>query len=469
MKVLGIYTYETFFSDKISNYPLQTYQDIPLGFTAILTLIQKESNYVETLVCSQYTDINKALTEEFISQFDLICFTSVAAQLNYIIEIATLIKKKNKDIKIIIGGTGVSLFPEYIERTNLFDAILIGEGIKSIKLYLKYLKKEITASKVLGVWIKENNKIIKNKFIKFSSFKNFPIINRKLWDKWICDNSSHTILISRGCVNSCSYCSNHVLRTKNIGKYVAFRKIENILKEIKEIKKNYKNVRIIHLESESFTINLDFSFQLFQKLKELNNTFDKKISFSINLHLTKKLEQNLNTFIILIKNANINVVYTSLESGSIKLRKNILRRPYYTNSEFIQFCKNLLKYNILLIIGVMLGIPKETEKDLQKTVDIVNKIEPSRTSIAIFSPYPGTDLYNLAKKMGAIKDDFLVNGYNERKIATVNYPNLPAKTIQKYYNILIKEQAERRKAFIKKYILKKGKNNNANYFTSSHK
>lgn len=454
MKVLGIYTYETFFSNKISHYPLQTYQDIPLGFAAVLTLIQKEFNYVETVVCSQYTNINDIFTEKFISKFDLICFTSVAAQLDYIIKIADLIKKKN-NIKIIIGGTGVSLFPEYIEKTNLFDAIFIGESIKSVKLYLKYLNKEIKASKVYGVWIKENNRIIRNKLIKFSSFKNFPIINRSLWSKWICDNTSHSVLISRGCVNSCSYCSNHVLRTKNFGKYLSFRNISSILKEIKEIKKNFKNIKIIHLESESFSIDLDFSFQLFKKLEELNNKFDKKISFSINFHLTKNLEQNIDKFIFYIKRANINVVYTSLESGSIKLRKNILRRPYYTNIEFINICKKLIKYNILLIIGVMLGFPKETEKDLIKTVSVIDKIKPNRVYLAIFSPYPGTDLYNMAKNMGIIKDNFLVNGHNERKIATINYPTLSAATIQKYYNILIKKQAERRKVFIKNHVLNK--------------
>jgi radical SAM superfamily enzyme YgiQ (UPF0313 family) len=44
--------------------------------------------------------------------------------------------------------------------------------------------------------------------------KKFPIIDRSLWERHVRDLSVHKVLVSRGCVHNCTYCSNNILRKK---------------------------------------------------------------------------------------------------------------------------------------------------------------------------------------------------------------------------------------------------------------
>lgn len=452
MNVLGIYTYEALFSDKISKYPLLNYRGVSPGFTSILTEIQREKNNLETLVCSQYTNIDKVLKEYKIEKYDLICFTSVTPQIKFIYKIAEKIKNINSKSKIIIGGSYASLVPEEIMNRKFFDAVCIGEGFVTIHLYIKYLNNKLNADRVDGFWIREKNKIIKNKKAPFSDFSKFPIINNYMWDKWVLNKSLHSVVISRGCVNNCSYCSNHRLRSKNEGVYLSYRKIKDIISELRLLKKRHKNISSVQLETESFSLNLPFEYKLLKALEKINRQFKKKISFSLNLHLTAAIKKDIIKFIAALKSANVKSVSIGLESGSYRIRKDVLNRPKYTNADVVNFCKCLRKNNISIGIFVLLGLPTETEKNIKQTISVVRKIKPDILIHNIFYPYPNTNIYDKMVKKGIIKKGVILNGVNERKVARLNYPGLSAETIEKYFRYLDREVKEKRFVFISKML-----------------
>ena len=436
MKVLGIYIYESLFAKKHGGNVLFSYQSIAIGYTVILNEIQRQNNDLETLVCSLNANIEDVLKGYDIEQYDLACFTTITSQMYYTYKFARKLKKLNKNIKIIVGGPHSTLYPEDIAKHKEIDGIAIGEGVESIKLYLRYLRKEISVNQVDGYWIREGNKVIKNKKIEFINFEKFPIVDVSIWDKWIVNKKRHTILISRGCVNRCSYCSNHKIKLGNIGTYLSFRKVEDIIKELSSLYEKYKDINNVILEMETATINFNYTFHLLSELKKFNKKIKNQISFTTNIHFTPLLKKNIKSFSKALRDANVNLVCIGLESGSYRIRKNILHRPEYKNEEFIDICKELMNNDVGVCLFVLLGLPTETEYNLKQTMSILDKIKPTEIRANIFYPYPNTDLYDLMVKMKIIKPEIVKSDYPERRVACIDYPNLSREIIQKYYDKL---------------------------------
>ena len=52
----------------------------------------------------------------------------------------------------------------------------------------------------------------------------------------------------------------------------------------------------------------------------------------------------------------------------------------------------------------MFGLPGETKEMSYKTLQFLKELDPDYANIYIYSPYPGTDLFEVAKKLGKIEN-----------------------------------------------------------------
>ena len=90
-------------------------------------------------------------------------------------------------------------------------------------------------------------------------------------------------------------------------------------------------------------------------------------------------------------------------------------------------------------ISNMVGLPGETLSDFKQTIACLRACNPDHAFLFIFYPYPGTDLYHMAKQMRLFSDD-LINTTAERKIARYSQPGFSKWQIQRefllfYYNV----------------------------------
>ena len=72
----------------------------------------------------------------------------------------------------------------------------------------------------------------------------------------------------------------------------------------------------------------------------------------------------------------------------------------------------------------MMGIPTETDVDLEDTYRLMKSINPEIHAASYFSPIPGSDLYEYCKEKGLINVtsyDMYVRGGVENKIKGVDY------------------------------------------------
>jgi radical SAM superfamily enzyme YgiQ (UPF0313 family) len=333
-------------------------------------------------------------------QPDLICFTSVTSEYNFISKIAKLIKIEYPSIYLLIGGIYSSLNANNAIKGS-FNAVCIGEGEYPTLELVKQLEAGKKPSKIQNLWIKTENKVEKNSTRDFyQDLDSFPFPDRDMWEKWIFNKNtgSQNLLISRGCPFKCSYCYNHAWKKVSSGNYVRFRSVGNILKEIKELIKKYPYTKDIYFEGDNIGSNFEFIMDLCSGLEKISQK--SKLTFGVNLRIVPN--RKYDELFRALKKANFRV-NIGLESGSNRIRKKVLRRNY-SNGDVIKAVMLAKKYGISVKTFNMVGLPGETLADFKKTV-LVNRIcLPNSLFINVFCPYPGTDIYKMSKKMNLLPD-----------------------------------------------------------------
>ena len=125
--------------------------------------------------------------------------------------------------------------------------------------------------------------------------------------------------------------------------------------------------------------------------------------------------------------ANIRDLTVGLESGSERVRKEILKR-YYSNEDMITMVKAARKHGLAIAFQNMIGLPGETEEEFMETVKMNRICQPDKYMLSIFYPYPGTELAHVCEEMGLL--DGGIDDRMERMITTLEIPSFPSKRIK---------------------------------------
>jgi len=409
--------------------PLQEPEHIQFGISYISSFLKKHGHRTKLFVLTRETKREKI--DDCLSKFSpaLICFTAVYSEYKFIVSIAKYIKERYPRIFLLIGGPHVSLNPQET-ISDAFDALCVSEGEYPTLELVNQLQNNRVPSNIPNLWIKHGGEVEKNPTRQFlQDIDSLPFPDREIWQEWIADlQGRYAVLLGRGCPFQCSYCCNHVLRKLASGRYVRLRSPDNILEEIREIVANHSTVKEIYLEVESIGIDKNFVVELCSKLERFNSNLDTPLFFGANVRLTPNID--FESIFVSFKKANFRYVNIGVESGSERVRRQILRRNY-TNQDIINAVVTARKYGLKIQFYNLIGIPGETIKDFKETIKINRKCLPERYFIGIFFPYPGTDLYSLSKNWGLIKEPLDIE--MERNKAVLDLPGFNKKQIQKNY------------------------------------
>jgi len=426
MRILFVYSLQDY---RTPNKPLNKQGQIQFGISYISSLLKAKGHITDLLVLTRKT--KKRFIYKFINNFnpDLIGFTAIATEYYFIAKIAKLIKSLFPSIYLLIGGVHISLNPEKGIK-DVFDAICIGEGEYPTLELVKQLENGKKPTKISNLWIKNDQQIEKNATRDFiRDMDNLPFHDRQMWQKWIrYPNTRHTILLGRGCPFNCTYCSNHALKKLSSGKYVRFRSVKSIIDELRNLINTYQNVKDVYFEVETIGANLEYGITLCSELEKFNNKLPKKISFGINLRIIPK--RNFEPLFLAMKKANFKFINIGIESGSKRIRKEILKRDY-SNNDIIKNIRIAKLYGLNISTYNLIGLPEETLEDIKKTIDINRRCMPNNLQVSIFFPYPGTDLYRICKKK-----ELLINQTDsqiERSRVSLNLEYLSKKQVRKQY------------------------------------
>lgn len=432
MKILFVYSLVDIYTVR---HPLVSFENIHFGISYLSSTLKTSGHSTKLIVlsCLHHKESRKHVDEALRSfSPDIVAFTTVATQFPFIREIADHIKKCNPKIFLIVGGVHAALRPEDVIR-GPFDAVCIGEGEYPLLELTQQLEAGTIPRGIENMWIKSRDGSVERNPVRcfLQDLDGLPFPDREMWFPWIeqTARSRHAILLGRGCPYACAYCCNHAIRRLAGGSYVRYRSPENIVKELRSLFPQSTGDSSVYLQVETILLNKDWTLSLCEHLCLYNKTRERPCVFTCNYRIpsTPPDEEIFQA----MKRANIKVLEIGVESGSERLRREILQRNY-SNSDCLKTVELAKKYGMEVNTYNMMGFPTETLADHWETIRLNREICPRRSSTSIFFPYPGTKLYEKCLSEGLIAPGDEQNPL-ERRHATMNLPTFPKKQIQRAY------------------------------------
>ena len=376
---------------------------LPLSLLLIAAPLIKSGYSVKIIDQRVESDWKEKLLDE-LKQNPLLVGISVLTSkpILYGLEVSELVKQ-NSNAKVVWGGFHPSLSPEQTLENEFIDIVIIREGEEALLELANKLNKNQDYSDVLGIAYKKKGEIHVNSqrpFIDLNKQLDVPYhlieIEKYIESKFFIKGKSDrnlAIYTSRGCPFRCAFCYNKKL---NESKWRG-KSAEKVVVEIEKLIKDYK-ITSFHVQDDEFFIDLDRVKNICQGLIKKNI----KVEFisSCRIDYVCRMDDN---FLSLIRKAGFRILELGVESGSPKILKAIQKD--ITIEQVLEAVTKLKKFNIEGKYCFMSGFPGETIDDMYKTTDLmreIKKINPYSGIPAwrIFTPFPGTDLYQTSIENG---------------------------------------------------------------------
>ncbi|MFH1802888.1 MAG: radical SAM protein [archaeon] len=197
-------------------------------------------------------------------------------------------------------------------------------------------------------------------------------------------------MTSRGCPHRCKFCSNYWgkrVRTKSVGKVV------QELTGFADL-----GVKTVRVEDDTLTLNSAHAKKLFREIGAAG--------LGLELHAITRFGTLDDEMAELYVRAGGKSFDSAIETGSASLRgkmgKALTNRQIYGGAEILK------RAGIDMYLYVMLGFPGETERDLEATMSMLERLQPAGLTCSIFHPYPELRQYEELRRQGLVSDeDFL--------------------------------------------------------------
>jgi radical SAM superfamily enzyme YgiQ (UPF0313 family) len=356
--------------------------------------------------------------KEFITRIqdeqpDVIGFSVVTNQWNYTQELAAWAREVCK-VPLVCGGVHTLADPEGVLESNLFDYIFVGESEEAFVEFVdKYTRSEVLRS-IRNLGYLENGKPRINPIRPLPDLTAMPMKDYEIFDfQKLIDvkNGWVGLMASRGCPFSCTYCFNHHMveyykndlqcSFRQLG-YVRHFPVSQIIEEINFLLSTYNNISTFIFDDDLFTFYKDYLVDFCTAYKQATS-----LPFVVNAHINVFDQVRAEH----LAAANCKIVKFGLESGSERIRREILNRKM--SNEKIQKSIQLANENGLhSSVFLMIGLPGESLEDLMATIKLTANSLPGRFRWSFFYPFPGTRAYDITKDLGYLdreKQDSLTN------------------------------------------------------------
>lgn len=425
MKVLFVHSEQDAYSpDK----PVENLERMQFGISYISAMLKREGHETSLVVLSRDTG---ALALEHVRSFEpaLVCFTSVYSEFAFLAREAARIKRECPQVFLIAGGTHVTLDPDSCLDTA-FDAVCVGEGEYPVLELVGQLEEGRSPTGIPNLYIRRPDGIEKNPPRPFiEDLDSLPFPDREMWKPWLAwPKSRPSVLVGRGCPFQCTYCCNHALRLQADGKYVRVRSPENIAAELRTLKEEWPEMGSVYLEVETMGFKVDWALELCRELERLNTEFETPIAFGSNLRVTPNCDYD--ELFAAFKRSNFDLVNIGLESGSERVRRDVLKRNY-SNDDIIRAVATARKHGLMVGLYNLIGIPGETRADFWETVRVNRACRPDWYLLSVFFPYPGTELYETCRDIGLL--DSLPDHDLERRRPVFDLPGFSKRQLNRRF------------------------------------
>lgn len=377
----GIFSH---FAKRASTWP-------PLNLAYLAAIAEDKGHEVKIIDGEAENEpLNKMIEQTIAFKPDIVGITAATPFYHIASNVAKRLKQRIGKTPIIIGGPHITMLKEQAFYP-FFDYAFIGESEESWQMFLERYENGKDISCVSGILFRNGNDI------KFTGDSEpiydltripFPARHLLKTDKYKIGTlqgvkTFTTVMMTRGCPFKCIFCSTKVFRNR-VRKQPPGLVVDEITSVISKF-----NIRHFVFLDDTLTLDRNYVLQVCDMIDKegLKITFEG--STRANL-----IDEEL---ILRMARAGLIRISFGLESVNSKIREIIRKEVPLESYSTANRLTN--KYGIETLNSVMIGLPGETIdtiKELLSYLKGAREIHQINCSIAM--PYPGTELFEMAKR-----------------------------------------------------------------------
>jgi len=370
----------------------------PLGLLYIAAYLEKHTQHKVEILDTQVEEIAYNRLKDIIAKKnpDLVGITAMTFTLLDVIKTAQIVKSIDRDIKVVLGGPHIHIYPnETIEIPDV-DYLVLGEGETTFTELVKNITDIDKLKGIKGLVFKDNG-ITVNTGIKpfIDNLDELPFPARHLtpyrkYSSLLAKRSPITTMFtSRGCPYRCTFCDR-----PHLGKAFRARSAKNVVDEMAEC----VNMGIYEflIYDDTFTIHKQRVVDICDEIitRNLNIGWDIRARVdSVNEEMLQKLQK-----------AGCERIHYGVEAGTEKILK-VLNKGI-TLEQAKRAFEMTKKAGISTLAYFMIGSPTETREDVLQTIEFAKKLPADFVHITILTPFPATSIYREGLAKRVLKRDF---------------------------------------------------------------
>lgn len=394
------------------------YSSAPLGLLYIAGVLQKHDIPVKIVdgFLEGWKGIEETVKDYQPDIIGITCHTYARARA---LKIAKLAKEILSGVTVVVGGAHPTVMAkQLLENYPFIDIAAIGEA--------DYVLREVCEKKdysgIPGIAYRENGRIVINsRSDVIADLDSLPLPAWNLLDLRryppdgqgvyrgidLAKEPRISVIFSRGCVGDCNFCSNRLM-----WKRWRHRSPENMLGELELLNKTF-GIKHFHFNDDCFSVNKKAAIDLCHAIAERK--------FNIAFDIVTRTDCVNAEILQALKDAGCYRISFGVETASPRLLK-IMGKPINVKKQE-EAIKLTNTFGIKTLVLLIAGCVGETRETINETVDFINRAQPSAVGIANgLMIFPGTRIYEIAKKNGVIEDDFWLTDYAWKMYTFENPP-----------------------------------------------
>jgi len=414
--------------------------DMPLGILALSSYLKKhahvdiklidfnvELNSIERFNFNSYHDyFHHFLCREKENGWipDIIGISALfSPSYDAMLDIFSVCRQTYRNAFIMAGGNIPStMSKEIFEATTCLDAICYGEGEKPLlallqaddyKKYIAISPSWITNQKVAdGTFSPQHDfisnldeipiydyELVGNKYSANPAFTTYGGVQEK--------ESSFHILTSRGCPFKCIFCASHKVH----GRKMRYYSIDRVKQDLLHLKKKY-HVKTLIFQDDHFMGDKKRALEIVRFVKDIGATAIFQNSLALYA-LDKEM-------LTALKEAGMNQLVLSVESGSERVLRKVMRKPLKLSivEQVAQDCRTL---GIYTYANILIGLPGETKKDIEDSRTFLKTIGANWFGIFCANPLVGSEMYNICVENNYLNQDWVGSDYKKAVVETEDW------------------------------------------------
>jgi hopanoid biosynthesis associated radical SAM protein HpnJ len=217
-----------------------------------------------------------------------------------------------------------------------------------------------------------------------------------------------SLYTGRGCRSKCTFC----LWPQTVGGHrYRTRSPEHVAEEMALAVRLFPQVKEFFFDDDTFTDDLPRAEAIARRLGRLGITWSVNAKANVPYQSLKVMRDN-----------GLRLLLVGYESGNQRILNNVRKGVRLDVAR--RFTREAKSLGIAIHGTFILGLPGETRETVEETIRFACEIDPHTIQVSLAAPYPGTALYEEARRNDWLQDETLVDATGAQQSA-LGYPHLP--------------------------------------------